>query len=398
MSDLPPRRARTRAHGRRRRQGRVTRPSRRGRGARAHGARDAGADRRRGGAQGRRHRRGAPRRHHGRQADARADPAVPPAGPERRRASRSRPTRRCPACASRPRRGCAASTGVEMEALDGRRRRRRSRSTTCARRSTAAWRSTQVRLLEKSGGRSGDVAPRGRPRETPKDGLARQRRCVVRQRRRREGRAQDAEAAIALARRARRRGRRPRRPLAPAGEPARRGERSTRCAPRGWTWRPATSPRTSPPRASIVYRCPSARACALGEALLEVTQIGKVCHDRCAIYYQAGDCVMPREGIFVRVLEGGEVKPGRRHRAGEALADPRRRADRLGPGLAGEREDESGAALEELLAELGAAVVERAIVPDERAQIAAAAHATSPTRPTPTSSSPPAAPGSPRAT
>ena len=48
----------------------------------------------------------------------------------------------------------------------------------------------------------------------------------------------------------------------------------------------------------------------LGAALVEVTQIGKVCHDRCAIYYQAGDCVMPREGIFVRVCEGGQVQAG----------------------------------------------------------------------------------------
>ena len=47
-----------------------------------------------------------------------------------------------------------------------------------------------------------------------------------------------------------------------------------------------------------------------GEALLEVTQIGKVCHQRCAIYYQAGDCVMPREGIFAQVLAGGTVRPG----------------------------------------------------------------------------------------
>ncbi|MBA4393809.1 MAG: MOSC domain-containing protein [Desulfobacca sp.] len=46
------------------------------------------------------------------------------------------------------------------------------------------------------------------------------------------------------------------------------------------------------------------------EALVEVTQIGKVCHDRCAIYRLAGDCVMPREGIFVRILKGGPVKPG----------------------------------------------------------------------------------------
>ncbi len=44
------------------------------------------------------------------------------------------------------------------------------------------------------------------------------------------------------------------------------------------------------------------------EALMEVTQIGKECHSRCAIYYQAGDCVMPREGIFARVLKGGAVR------------------------------------------------------------------------------------------
>jgi MOSC domain-containing protein YiiM len=44
--------------------------------------------------------------------------------------------------------------------------------------------------------------------------------------------------------------------------------------------------------------------------MLEVTQIGKECHTRCAIYYQAGDCVMPKEGIFVRVISGGTIKPG----------------------------------------------------------------------------------------
>ncbi len=46
------------------------------------------------------------------------------------------------------------------------------------------------------------------------------------------------------------------------------------------------------------------------KSLLEITQIGKVCHTRCAIYYQAGDCVMPKEGIFARVLRGGEVRVG----------------------------------------------------------------------------------------
>jgi MOSC domain-containing protein YiiM len=48
----------------------------------------------------------------------------------------------------------------------------------------------------------------------------------------------------------------------------------------------------------------------VGEALLEVTQIGKECHTRCAIYYQAGDCVMPKEGIFAKVIKSGNVKPG----------------------------------------------------------------------------------------
>jgi MOSC domain-containing protein YiiM len=46
------------------------------------------------------------------------------------------------------------------------------------------------------------------------------------------------------------------------------------------------------------------------QVLLEVTQIGKVCHDRCHIYYSVGDCVMPREGIFAKVLVGGDVKTG----------------------------------------------------------------------------------------
>ncbi len=48
----------------------------------------------------------------------------------------------------------------------------------------------------------------------------------------------------------------------------------------------------------------------LGLALIEVTQIGKKCHDRCEIFRQAGDCVMPREGVFARVLEGGTIEVG----------------------------------------------------------------------------------------
>ena len=50
----------------------------------------------------------------------------------------------------------------------------------------------------------------------------------------------------------------------------------------------------------------------IGETLSEVTQIGKECHTRCAIFYQAGDCVMPKEGIFVKVLVPGIIKAGDR--------------------------------------------------------------------------------------
>ncbi len=60
-----------------------------------------------------------------------------------------------------------------------------------------------------------------------------------------------------------------------------------------------------------LYSLPIGTRLQVGKtALLEITQIGKECHDRCAIYHQAGDCVMPREGIFAVVLEGGPVAVG----------------------------------------------------------------------------------------
>lgn len=49
----------------------------------------------------------------------------------------------------------------------------------------------------------------------------------------------------------------------------------------------------------------------LGDSvLLEITQIGKECKKKCAIFYQAGDCIMPREGTFARVIEGGSIRVG----------------------------------------------------------------------------------------
>lgn len=49
----------------------------------------------------------------------------------------------------------------------------------------------------------------------------------------------------------------------------------------------------------------------MGEtALVEITQIGKECKKKCAIYYQAGDCIMPKEGVFARVISGGKIHGG----------------------------------------------------------------------------------------
>ena len=59
-----------------------------------------------------------------------------------------------------------------------------------------------------------------------------------------------------------------------------------------------------------LHKLPVGQQLQVGEVLLEVTQIGKECHDKCAIYYQVGECIMPKNGIFTRVLIGGKVKVG----------------------------------------------------------------------------------------
>ncbi len=103
------------------------------------------------------------------------------------------------------------------------------------------------------------------------------------------------------------------------------------------------------------------------DAILRVTQIGKECHDRCSIYYQAGDCVMPREGIFTEVLLEGLVKTGDRldikesYKFGVITASDK--------GSRGEREDKSGPLLNSILLPWGD-VIDQVIVPDSRAALA----------------------------
>lgn len=102
-------------------------------------------------------------------------------------------------------------------------------------------------------------------------------------------------------------------------------------------------------------------------SIIRVTQIGKECHTRCAIYYQAGDCVMPKEGIFTEVLTGGKIKVGDKlvikhaYKFGVITASDK--------GAKGERDDLSGPAITELLLPFGD-VVDYVIVPDDRAALA----------------------------
>ena len=109
-----------------------------------------------------------------------------------------------------------------------------------------------------------------------------------------------------------------------------------------------------------------------GEALLELTQIGKECHTHCAIYHQTGDCIMPREGVFTIVLEGGEVKAGDDIEMIEADLSRAYTAAWItlsDKGAAGEREDKSGPLIEEMLTEAGYDVVEGVLIPDDPDQL-----------------------------
>jgi molybdenum cofactor synthesis domain-containing protein len=107
----------------------------------------------------------------------------------------------------------------------------------------------------------------------------------------------------------------------------------------------------------------------LGETLLEITEIGKVCHTPCAIFAAVGDCIMPREGIFGRVVRDGPLRPG------DPVVFPRGEQYSCGvltvsdSAARGEREDLSGPLLVELAGGLGLRVARRGLVPDDRAAI-----------------------------
>ena len=104
-----------------------------------------------------------------------------------------------------------------------------------------------------------------------------------------------------------------------------------------------------------------------GEVLLEMTQIGKECHSHCAIYKTMGDCIMPREGVFARVLEGGTITVGEEMSIVERTSPLPYQAAVItlsDKGAAGEREDKSGPAIVGELESRGYEVVEKLLLAD----------------------------------
>lgn len=109
-----------------------------------------------------------------------------------------------------------------------------------------------------------------------------------------------------------------------------------------------------------------------GPVLLEITQVGKTCHHGCAIFQKMGECIMPTNGVFARVLEGGTIAAGD---SMTVVSAPGRRAAILvasDRGFRGEREDESGPEIARILTENGYTVVSTTLLPDERDQLAQA--------------------------
>ncbi len=110
----------------------------------------------------------------------------------------------------------------------------------------------------------------------------------------------------------------------------------------------------------------------IGDVLLELTQIGKECHSHCAIFHAVGDCIMPREGVFSRVLEGGVIRPGEEITVIPPAANRPFTAGVItlsDKGSQGLREDKSGPLICEMLREKGYAVETALILPDEKGKI-----------------------------
>ena len=108
------------------------------------------------------------------------------------------------------------------------------------------------------------------------------------------------------------------------------------------------------------------------DVFFEVTQIGKECHSHCQIYHQVGDCIMPREGIFARVLHGGDIKVGDNLEiTTESIPLDAAVITSSDKGFSGEREDLSGTKCEEILTIAGYKVIDKKILPDDKEKLSA---------------------------
>lgn len=109
-----------------------------------------------------------------------------------------------------------------------------------------------------------------------------------------------------------------------------------------------------------------------GDVVLEMTQIGKECHSHCNIFHRVGDCIMPREGVFAIVKNGGVMKTGDVMHAELPRADAPLRAAVMtlsDKGFTGERIDESGPKTVAMLQVAGYEIVETLLLPDEQKKI-----------------------------
>ena len=113
---------------------------------------------------------------------------------------------------------------------------------------------------------------------------------------------------------------------------------------------------------------------AVGGAVLELTQIGKECHNDCAIRQKTGDCIMPREGVFARVVQGGIIRVGDPVTLLPPPEEPPLRAAVItlsDKGSQGKREDKSGPLAARMLTEAGYRVEETLLLPDDAAALRA---------------------------
>ena len=122
----------------------------------------------------------------------------------------------------------------------------------------------------------------------------------------------------------------------------------------------------------IFSKLPVGTLLRCGDVLLEITQIGKACHSHCAVYEAVGDCIMPREGVFAKVLEGGVIHPG------DEMVEVDRGEKRpyqaavitlSDKGSQGLRQDESGPVIVKRLEQEGYDVVEKILLPDGRDEL-----------------------------